>query len=261
MKKFAIILTVFFAACVAFAYQEFEEPKPEKTAQSVPFCPTTKISDNDKCMDCHRLMTDANGKPYFGIKELNLNANYANKPHVLDMYRENGNIVAHMFVGGTNASSFESAAKYLPRHPEIKKLVVELHTGGGSIMDAWRAVGYIKEMQSRGILVEMRVYGLSASAGVFLLVAGNIGHRYVNPNCEIMMHKIWTFKMFSLETPDSAEDQAETLKHFQANINEFILSRSKMTEKELQDCIFKKDFWMTGKQAVKFGLADHLIGD
>lgn len=259
MKSLFVAVIVLSLACVGFAYQE-AEVEPTKEEKPAAFCPTTKISDNDKCMSCHQLMIGENGKPFFGIKEISLNANYADRPRSLDFIMEDGRPVAHMFVGGTGGMDFESAAKYLPRHPEVKKLVVELHTGGGGIMDAWRSVGYIKEMQSKGIIVEMRVYGLSASAGVFIMVAGDIGHRYVSPNCEIMLHKIWTFKMFAVDTPDSAEDQAETLKHFQRNINSFILSRSKMTKKELEECIFKKDWWMNGVDAVKYGLADHLIG-
>lgn len=258
MKALVCILSVLFLMSSVYAYQEISTESEEKDLPEV-WCPVTKISDNDKCMSCHALLIKE-GKPVWGIKELPLDANYHEKPHIMDIVKDGEGIAARIYVSGTGASSFESVSRYLSWHPEIKKLIVELMTGGGSIMDAWRSVGYIKEMQARGVVVEMRVYGLSASAGVFLLVAGDIGHRFVNPNCQIMIHKIWTFKMFSLETPDSAEDQAETMKHFQKNINDFILSRSKMTEKQLQECIFKKDFWMTGKQAVGYGLADYLIG-
>jgi ATP-dependent protease ClpP protease subunit len=182
-------------------------------------------------------------------------------PGAIDaIYREGDDIVVYTKISGVSPAVFRNVADYLRWHPEIKKFVVELHTGGGSIMDAWRAVGIIKEMQASEIIVEMRVYGLSASAGVILMVAGDIGHRFVNSNAEIMIHKIWTFKMFALDTPDTAEDEAATLRHFQENINQFILSRSKMTKKELDECIFKKDFWMTGARAVELGLADGFIG-
>lgn len=268
MKTLIIIFSVFFIFGSSFAY-EVIETKETKTSSPDKFCPATMISDNDKCMNCHAMRNDKDGKQYFGLKEIKVDANFNEKPGAIDnIYREKdtvtglgGHWAAYMLISGVSPSYFRKAADYLYWHPEIKKLVIELHTGGGSIMAAWRAVGIIKEMQARGIIVEMRVNGLSASAGVILLVAGDLGHRFVNSHAEIMLHKIWTFKMFALDTPDTAEDAAATLKHFQENINNFILSRSKMTKKELDECIFKKDFWMTGARAVELGLADGFIGD
>jgi ATP-dependent protease ClpP protease subunit len=206
------------------------------------------------------MRSDARGEQYFGLKELAIDANYNQKPGLMDIIKDGDGLAAYLYITGTDSRSFRQASEYLYWHPDLKKLIVELHTGGGSIMDAWRSVGIIKEMQSRGIVVEVRVYGMSASAGVFLLVAGDIGHRFVNPNAEIMIHKIWTFKMFDLKDPDTAEDEAAILKHFQDNIDNFIKSRSKLTLEQLKEATFKKDYWMTGAEAVEFGLADGLIG-
>ena len=136
---------------------------------------------------------------------------------------------------------------------------MEMHSPGGSVMDAWLAVGLLDDLRSRGIIVETRTYGISASAGVILMVAGTPGYRYINPHAEVMIHKVWTFSMFDLKDPDTAEDQAATLKHFQDNINSWLVSRSKMTRDMIESFIYKRDYWMTGELAVKLGLADHLI--
>jgi ATP-dependent protease ClpP protease subunit len=258
MKKLILILSIVLLAYPLGWAEEEETPKP--------VCPVTLMDDS--CMNCHAMRVDKNGKQFFGLKERGIIENYNGKPTAIsDIYSYGsasaGGIIdglaAYMIVDGTNSSKFRLVANYLKWHPEITKLVVELHTPGGSIMDAWRSVGIIKEMQAYGVIVEMRVYGMSASAGAIIMVAGDIGHRFVNPSCEIMIHKIWTFKMFSLSTPDSAEDEAEILRHFQRNINGFILSRSKMTKKQLDESIYKKDFWMTGAEAVLLGLADGFI--
>ena len=264
MKPLIIILSALLAIGTVYAYSDYESSiadDPVEESKELPFCPKTKISDNDDCMDCHAMRSDADGKPYFGLKELPLDANYNEKPHMMDIIRDGGKPVAYLQVNSTNSVFFRQTSDYLYWHPEINKLVVELHTPGGSIMDAWRSVGIIKEMQQRGILIEVRVYGIAASAGGILLVAGDIGHRFINPNAEIMLHKVWTFAMFDVKTPDTAEDQAVTLRHFQENINDFLISRSKMTKEQLSDAIFKKDFWMTGKEAVAYGLADGFIGE
>jgi ATP-dependent Clp protease protease subunit len=259
MKKNITILTLillFSFSVFAFAYQE------EDSDPGIPKCPVTLISDNKNCMDCHVLKTLESGKVIFGIKELAPDANYSAHPASLEIKKDcaDNSVYAYIKITETNARKFRDAADYLYWHPEIKRLVVELHSGGGSIMDAWNAIGAIKEMQSRGIVVETRCYGLAASAAAVLLVAGDMGHRFVNEHAEIMIHKVWTFTMFDLKTPDSAEDQAATLKHFQENINGFILSRTKITKEQLDTEIYKRDFWMTGKEAVeKWGVADGFV--
>ena len=145
------------------------------------------------------------------------------------------------------------------RHPEFNHLAVHLHTPGGSVMDAWKSIGIISEAQSRGIKISTHVYGIAASAGVILMVAGDIGERYVNSHAEIMMHKVWSFSMFDISDPDTAEDKAATLKHFQNNINAWFVSRTEMTHDQIEDLIFKRDYWMSGAKAVELGIADKLI--
>ena len=224
-----------------------------------PFCPATKISDNSKCMDCHALIPDETGKPKFGLQELKTNAGYEDMPYGMSIVFRDGEKLPYYLIGGTDSPGLRKASEYMYRHPEFKKIIIELHTPGGSIMDAWRSIGIMEEMQKKGIVIETRVYGMSASAGVILMVGGTEGHRFVNPHAEIMIHKVWTFSMFDLKNPDTAEDQANTLKHFQTNINNWLVSRSKLTKEKIEECIFKKDFWMTGTEAVEYGLADGFI--
>ena len=200
-------------------------------------------------------MVMEDGKHKFGLKEISPSAAYPEKPYCLEIVQEyiNGPHVGYVEVRGTGSASFRVVADYLSWHPMLNKVIIELHTGGGSIMDAWRSVGIIREMQSRGVHVQMRVYGIAASAGVILLVAGDT--RLVSPNAEIMIHKIWTFTMFDIKTPDSSQDQADILKHFQDNINEFFRDRTNLSEEQLDNKIFKKDWWMTGAEAIELGIA------
>lgn len=263
MKAFALVLSVLLVPVVYAEmnlndYQTVTLTK-EGSAEKI-YCPTTKISDNDKCMSCHAMVMD-DGKPKWGLKEFDPFAAWDDRPGMMEIMFMDDKPIGYVKITQTGSSILEDIEKYLQRHNEIKYLIIELQTPGGSIMDAWRTVGLIKKMQNRGVVISTRCYGMAASAGAILLAAGDIGERVVGKHAEIMIHKVWTFQMFSLKTPDTAEDQAATLKHFQKNINEFIISRSKgkMTEAKLNECIFKKDFWMTGKTAVQLGLADKLL--
>jgi len=220
-----------------------------------PFCPVTKMSDNSKCMDCHAMLPGNK----FGLKELKADAGYEDMPFGMSIVIRGEEKFPYYLIGGTNAPGLRKASEYMYRHPEFKKIIIELHTPGGSIMDAWRSIGIMSEMEAKGIIIETRVYGMSASAGVILMAGGTKGHRFVSPYAEIMIHKVWTFSMFDLKNPDTAEDQANTLKHFQTNINNWLVSRSKLTKEKIEECIFKKDFWMTGITAVELGLADGFI--
>ena len=61
--------------------------------------------------------------------------------------------------------------------------------------------------------------------------------------------------MFDIKTPDSSQDQADILKHFQDNINQFLRERTNLSEDQLDNKIFKKDWWMTGAEAIVLGIA------
>ena len=230
-----------------------EEKAPEV------WCPVTRYTDNAKCTYCHTMITE-NGKPKFGLKEIPIDANYSEKPSSMAVVIENGEMVAYLTVGDINAYQFRDASHYLYTHPEFKKLVVEIHSPGGSVMAAWRIVGIIEEMRAHGIEVETRCYGLAASAGGILLVAGDIGKRFVAPHAEVMLHKVWQFSMFDVSDPDSAEDKADVLKHFQANINKFFEERTKLSADTINTKSYHKMWWFTGKEAIEHGVADGLIG-
>ena len=263
MKPLTIVLFLFLFVAPSFAIDVSEYGTVTLSKEKeipIPFCPTTKISDNNKCMSCHELVPDENGKPKFGIKELSSDAGYWDKPACLDIVMGmDGKNFLRMDVTGTNSTSFRRAIDYMYRHPEFNHLAVHLHTPGGSVMDAWKSIGIISEAQSRGIKISTHVYGIAASAGVILMVAGDIGERYVNSHAEIMMHKVWSFSMFDISDPDTAEDKAATLKHFQNNINAWFVSRTEMTHDQIEDLIFKRDYWMNGERAVELGIADKMI--
>ena len=237
---------------------EAVEVKEEKAPEV--WCPVTRYTDNAKCTYCHTMITE-NGKPKFGLKEIPIDANYSEKPSSMAVVIENGEMVAYLTVGDINAYQFRDASHYLYTHPEFKKLVVEIHSGGGSVMSAWRIVGIIEEMRAHGIVVETRCYGLAASAGGILLIAGDLGSRFVAPHAEIILHKVWQFTMFDIADPDSAEDKADVLKHFQANINKFFEERTKLSSDVINKKSYHKMWWFTGKDAIEHGVADGLIGE
>ena len=262
MKALAVFLMAVLLAIsgVAFAEQQGEavvEKEEAKTPEV--WCPATRYTDNAKCSECHVMLME-DGKPKFGLKEIPLSANHSDKPYGMDVVREHGELVAYMIVGAINAVQFRDVSQYLYTHPEFTKLVVEIHSGGGSVMDAWRIVGIIEEMRSHGIAVETRCYGMALSAGGIIFIAGDIGKRFVSPHAEIMIHKVYTFSMFEVSDADSAEDKAELLRHLQKNINQLFEERTNLTAEVINERSAYKMWWIVGKEAIEHGVADGLIG-
>lgn len=235
---------------------EEEAPSPPE-----PFlCPVSKMSDNGKCMNCHQMILE-NGKPKFGLKEIALEDAYGEKPFNFHIIYSDGELAGSYLVSDIRPSILAQVKRYILEHPEIKKLIMEVHSPGGSVMDAWRMVGILDELRAAGIKIETRCYGMAASAGGLLLIAGDIGSRFVGPHSHVMIHKVMTFSMFSVADPDSSEDKTDMLKHFQKNINEFFAERTNISVEELNSNTFHRMWWLTGREAVELGVADRLIGE
>ena len=239
---------------------EVEEVEEAPAPPEMYRCPVSQMSDNSKCMDCHKMVLE-NGKPKFGLKEISLEAAYEEKPFGLNIVYSDGKLAGYYLLSDIRPTMLDQVKRYMFEHPEIGKLIIEVHSPGGSVMGAWRMVGMIEEMRTRGIKIETRCYGLAASAGGILLIAGDIGSRFVNPHSHIMIHKVWSFSMFSVADPDSSEDKTDMLKHFQKNINDFFAARTNITVEELNSKTFHKMWWLTGREAVELGVADGMIGE
>jgi ATP-dependent protease ClpP protease subunit len=67
--------------------------------------------------------------------------------------------------------------------------------------------------------------------------------------------------MFEISDVDSAEDKANLLKHFQANINKFFEERTNLNPETIDKQTYHKSWWFTGAEAIEHGMADGLIGD
>lgn len=144
-------------------------------------------------------------------------------------------------------------------HPEIKHVVFNIFSPGGSLFDASAIITEMDKAKSRGVVVETRVYGFAASAAFTIFVNGSDGHRVIGEMGELMWHELWTFKFFDVSSPSDKEEEARVLRHLQDTIQERIAKRGKLSKEELDEKIRKKEFWMNGPEAVEYGFADKLV--
>ena len=98
--------------------------------------------------------------------------------------------------------------------------------------------------------------GMAASMGAFLLTAGTKGKRYVLPYSRIMIHQPSVSHMAG--TAKDIEIEAEEMLRIKQTMNEILAHHIGVSvEKIEQDT--DRNYWMSSKQAVEYGLVDHVV--
>jgi len=224
----------------------------EKPSQAP--CPVTTVAAG--CYDCH-----VKGKAWPAVKETD--------PHTVYDYPNAGtrimtdgagNKYGHYTLKLIDSDEVQDFFEYIDRH-NINKVVVEVFSPGGSMMHAIKIVDMMRCFEEAGGIVETRCHGFAASAGFMAFVGGTMGHRYVAPYALMMWHELISFKLFDISSPSDKEDEARVLRFFQNKGNEFLASRSKLPKEKLDELIHKKEFWMSGTEAIAYGFADGLLGE
>jgi len=242
MKR--ILLTVLIS--LVFLVPGYAENGIHKDAEKplTSICPKT-LMKND-CMNCHAY-------PDMSLieKEPDAQRKY---PYAADMSTTDDGKTAVIVISNIQSTQIEEFFKYVAWHPEITKCVFEIMSPGGSLFEAWRIVGLMELWKSRGMLIETRCHGFAASAGFIIFINGS--NRLASKTAEFMWHELYTFAMFKVSRPSDTMDEAIVLRHLQDTASRFLSKRSKLSAKQWDEKVHKKEFWCNGEQAIKFGISD-----
>ena len=167
------------------------------------------MTDEEKCYDCHKLR-QVDGKWKWTIKT-------PGQTDPKEMYRfpsyvqiVNGDAQGYFEMeGSVNVATFRVFAEYI-YESGFKKVLIDISSGGGSLIAGWEICSLISQMKNRGVEVTTHVRAYCASAAFLVLVAGE--KRLVEPTAYIMTHELWTLAWLKLETPSSKEDEAITMR-------------------------------------------------
>lgn len=254
-------LWVFMALLVSNVAAE-HNVATEENEGPISMCPVTKMSGKIyECKTCHMMRVDENGKLFFGLKPVEPYAHYnASTPSHTTVMESDGKTVVWNFITSIGtAYDVKALYDWLSWHPELKHIVFDIQSPGGSLFGAERIVGLMNELKTKGYIVETRCYGFAASAGFYIFVNGTKGYRFATEYAELMWHELITFSLFSIEGPSDKEDQARVLRHLQDGRNQRIADVTGMTKEEVDEQIKKKELWLYGTQAVEMGVADGLL--
>lgn len=162
-----------------------------------------------------------------------------------------------VFMKETSAALSAWLLHYDHEDPE-KEITIYINSVGG---DASALSNIYDVMQMITAPVKTVCLGKCYSAGAVLLAAGAAGKRYILPHAEVMIHGIQcAFPVITDNTPIDAKNYLNFLSSSNDNIMKILAKHSgHPLEKIKIDCL--KDVWLSAKQAIDYGLVDHIIGE
>jgi ATP-dependent Clp protease protease subunit len=133
-----------------------------------------------------------------------------------------------------------------------KDIKLYINSPGGSVYDGLAihdTIQYISpDVQTIGI-------GLQASMGAFLLSSGTKGKRYALLNSRMMIHQPSSGTKGKVTDQEIALKEAVFLKH---QLNEILAHNTGQKLSKIEKDV-ERDFWMSAKEAVKYGIIDQVI--
>lgn len=252
MKKLTLLLIIGLlsvlmsgSVCAVGDEMEWFNSQEKEDKPVVQQCPKTLMTES--CFSCHIIGN-------FRVKETAPDAHLVYPNPYTKIIENKG----YIFLTDIISSNVKESLNYFDIH-DIKYVIMEIHSPGGSLLDAWRIIGLMRKYEKSGKIIETRCSGFAASAGFLVFCSGTKGYRFVNSQAELMWHELYTFSMFKIDTPSDSAETTRVLRHLQDTANNWLASVSKMTKEEIDEKVKKKEFWINGDEAVKLGFADGLL--
>lgn len=152
-----------------------------------------------------------------------------------------------------SANTIVAQLLHLANEDPDKDIQLYINSPGGSVYDGlaiYDTMQYIKpDVQTIGI-------GLQASMGAFLLGSGAKGKRFVLPNARVMIHQPSSGTQGMVTDQEISLRESVRMKELLAKV--IAKNTGQKLDKVKTD--MERDFWMSASEAVKYGLADEVIG-
>jgi ATP-dependent Clp protease protease subunit len=155
-------------------------------------------------------------------------------------------------VNSHSANLIVAQLLFLEAEDPKKDIVLYINSPGGGVYDA---MAIYDTMQHIKCDVSTVGIGMQASAGAFLLSSGTKGKRFLLPHSTVMIHQP------AAGTDGKVTDMENDLKEFlrlKVTLNE-ILAKNTGQKLETIKKDAERDYWMSAKEALDYGLVDSII--
>jgi ATP-dependent Clp protease, protease subunit len=133
-----------------------------------------------------------------------------------------------------------------------KDIKLYINSPGGSVYDGFAIYDTMQYISPDVMTIGI---GVQASMGAFLLSSGTKGKRFVLPNSRLMIHQP------SSGTQGKISDQEISLRegiYLKQKLNEILAKNTGQKLSRIEKDT-DRDFWMSAKEAVEYGLVDEVI--
>jgi len=165
----------------------------------------------------------------------------------------------YLFNSTFDASSTGDALKFIlarnlmkKDRPKFMKFII--NSPGGEVPSAFALIDTMK-----GSKIPVYTYGLGeiASCGLLTFMSGEKGHRYITRNTAILSHQ------FSWGSMGKEHELMASVKEFN-NTSQRLVDHYRKCTGQNESTIKKyllppEDVWLTPREAIKYGIADHIV--
>ena len=141
---------------------------------------------------------------------------------------------------------------FLESEDPTKDISLYINSPGGSVTAGLAIYDTIQYIKSD---VQTICLGQAASMGALLLAAGSPGKRYILPSARVMIHQPWGG--VTGQVSDIAIHTRELLRIKKLSIDYFAYHTGQDAKTIAND--LERDFFFDAKEAVEYGLADHIM--
>lgn len=157
-------------------------------------------------------------------------------------------------VSDKSARDITEKLLYLEADAPGKEITFYINTPGGSITAGMAVYDTMKLISSP---IKVVVTGMAASMGSILLCGADKGKRFLYPHSRVLIHQ----PLISGQMVAVAVDihiQAQEMERLRDELNAILASSSGQKLSKIQKDT-DRDFYMTAKEAIDYGLADAII--
>ena len=155
-------------------------------------------------------------------------------------------------INDDTALSIVSQLLYLDAKDPDKDIHLYINSPGGVITSGFSIFDTMNHIRAD---VSTICFGQAASMGAFLLSSGAKGKRYILPSARVMIHQ--PMGGAQGQASDIAI-QAEEILRIKKYLNGLLASQTKKSIRQIEKDT-ERDFFMSPKDAVKYGLVDEVL--